>query len=72
MDVELEIDDWGVAVCIDGENTEERLEEHGAQDHIAALGLVWVEILSVDLAVLESSIICVVISEGGKRDIYVV
>jgi len=53
LNVKLQADDWRL-VRDDCENSEEGLEEHGTKDHIAALGLVWVEILSVDLTHLET------------------
>jgi hypothetical protein len=52
LNIELQIWNWCVAVWINGEDANERLEEHGAHDYVAALRLVWVKILSVDLAVL--------------------
>lgn len=72
LNIELQVWNWCVAVWINGEDANERLEEHGAHDYIAALRLVWVKILSVDLAVLGTWIIDVVEGESWEWNIDVV
>lgn len=74
LNEELKIADWLCSVRVDRENSKERLEEHGTENHLRALWLRWVKIFNVDRAELKIGVlfIYVIISEGRKRYVDVV
>jgi hypothetical protein len=70
--IKLEIYHWSIAVWNVSEDSEERLEEHSANNHVAALRLVWIKIFDIDLAELRTLFIAVVESKSRKRNVDVV